>query len=77
MYEEIAKKIAGATQDGNKTSMFHLQVLKNAHLLAGVDPVEFCRLVGVRDSYKTEFHKMIKVAELMKRQGIKWTEPEG
>ena len=65
MYDEIAKQIANATRDGNKTSMFHLQVLKNAHHLAGVNPLEFCRPVGVKDSYKTEFHKMMKVAELM------------
>ena len=71
MYEEIAKQIKGATQDGNKTAMFHLQVLRNAHHLAGVEPLEFCRHVGARDSYVTEFHKMIKVAKLMEKHGIK------
>ena len=70
MYEDIAKQIASAALDGDKTSMFHLQVLKNAHLLTGVDPVQFCRLVGARDSYKTEFSKMMKLAKLMERNGI-------
>lgn len=77
MYEEIAKQIASATHDGNKTAMFHLQVLKNAHHLAGVEPLEFCRQVGAKDSYVTEFHKMIKVAKLMEQHGIKFTELNG
>ena len=77
MYEEIAKQIANAALNREKSAMFHLQVLKNARHLRGVNPVEFCRLVGVEDSYKVEFSKMIKLAELMERQGIKLTEPRG
>ncbi len=75
MYEEIAKQIKAATADGSKSAMFHFQVLKNAHLLSGVNPAEFCRVVGVPDSYKVEFYKMIKVAKLMEQQGIELTEP--
>ena len=71
MYEEIAEQIREATDDGNKTAMFHLQVLKNAHLLADIDPVDFCRKVEARDSYKVEFQKMIKRARLLKSQGLK------
>lgn len=70
MYSEIADRIKSATLSGNKTSMFHLQVLLHAKQLADVDPVEFCRLVGAQDSYKTEFRKMLKVAELMEQEGI-------
>ena len=74
MYEEIAKQIKDATSAGNKSAMVHFQVLKNAHLLADVEPVEFCRKVGMRDSYAVEFYKMLKVARIMQQQGIGFTD---
>ena len=77
MYEEIAKQIKNASHDRNKSAMFHFQVLKNAHLLANVEPVEFCRQVGMNDSYVTEFNKMLKVAKIMQQQGIKFMETQG
>jgi hypothetical protein len=75
MYEEIAKQIERAARDHNKDAMFHLQLLKNARHLAGVDPLDFCRRVGARDSYKREFQRMIKVAELMEQLGIQLIGP--
>lgn len=74
MYDEIARQIKRATPSGNKTSMFHLQVLLNAKQLADVDPVQFCLLVGAQESYKTEFRKMLKLAELMETEGITLTQ---
>ncbi len=75
MYEEIAKRIAEGYDNGNMTAVFHFQVLKNAHLLTGVDPIEFCKRVGVKDSYQAEFRKMINVAKLMAQLGVELTDP--
>ncbi len=73
MYEEITKQIKLAELQGQKIAMFHLQVLKNAEQLDGVDAVEFCRKVGMKDSFATEYRKMVSLAKLMKQQGIQLT----
>jgi hypothetical protein len=70
MFEAIAKKIHDAATNNTKIAMFHLQVLQNAQDLANVDPIEFCRMVKVRESYATEFRKMLSLARLMQKQGI-------
>ena len=69
--ERIKRQIADASPDHKKAAMFHYSVLVNASELQGVDPVEFCRDVGVQDSYATEFRKMIKLAELIGHMGMK------
>lgn len=74
MYEEIAKRIAEGYDNRNMTAVFHFQVLKNAHLLAGVDPIEFCKRVGVQESYQAEYRKMMSVAKLMAQLGVELTE---
>lgn len=69
MFEEIAREIHLAATDGHKTAMLHFLVLKHAHHLANVDATEFCRLVGIQESYATEFRKMLSLARLLERQG--------
>lgn len=69
MITQMAKKIREAERGGQKIAMFHYLVLKNAEKLKGLDAVAFCRDVGVRESYATEFRKMISLAKLMKEQG--------
>jgi hypothetical protein len=44
-------------------------VLVNAEELKDHDAVAFCKEIGVRVSYATEFRKMISLARLMKEQG--------
>ena len=68
---EIRKRIEAATPTHDKTAMFHYSVLTNAVELRGIDPVEFCRGVGMLDSYAVEFRKMIKLAEVFKQMGMK------
>ncbi len=70
MYEEIAKQIKMASLDRTKSAMFHFQVLKHADSLAGVNAVEFCRQVGMPDSFAIEFRKMLNVAQVMKQQKV-------
>ena len=69
MYEEIARLIRQAERDGNKIAMFHYQVLINANELADVDAHDFCHRVGMKDSFATEFRKMLALAKLMKQLG--------
>ncbi|GEM_PF-6470734 len=55
MYDEIARKIREAARERNKMGMFHFQVLINAKQLEDVNPTDFCRAVGVPDSFTVEF----------------------
>jgi hypothetical protein len=68
MFDDIASRIHQAAHKSNKIAMFHLQVLTHARELANIDPVEFCHLVGVPESYATEFRKMLKLARLMESE---------
>lgn len=69
MIEEIRNQIHQAETEGNKIAMFHYQVLINARELTNYDPVEFCHLVNVPESYKTEFRKMLSLSRLLHEQG--------
>jgi hypothetical protein len=69
IYGEIAKQVHEAAKYGNKIAMFHYQVLMNAPQLGDVDPIDFCRDIGVPDSYATEFRKILSLARLIQEQG--------
>ena len=71
MIEEIKAAVQAAAGTNQKIAMFHFQVLKNAHELEGVDPKAFCREIGVRESYATEFTKMISLARVINEQGMR------
>ncbi len=71
MIEQIKAAVHGAVGDKQKLATFHLQVLKNADELAGINAKGFCKEVGVRESYASEFRQMMALARLMKEQGIK------
>jgi hypothetical protein len=70
MYSEIKAEIQAAALEDAKMSMFHFQVLKNAHDLNSDDPVEFCNRVGVPESYATEFRKMLALAQQIRGHGL-------
>lgn len=69
MISEITRNVRMAADTGQKIAMFHYQVLVNAEKLKGLDPVAFCKDVGVPETYATEFRKMISLAKLMKEEG--------
>ena len=73
MSDEIKAAVHAAAGSKQKTAMFHLQILTHADELEGVDPVAFCNELGLTDAYATEFRKMLKLARLMKEQGIRIT----
>jgi len=73
MIQEIKAAISRAADRNQKIAMFHYQVLKNASELEGLDAKAFCREIAVRETYATEFAKMIALARLMREEGAKLT----
>jgi len=71
MIKEIRQAVQDAALGKQKIAMFHFQVLKNAAALESVDPASFCREIGVPDTYKTEFTKMLGLARIMRQQGVR------
>lgn len=71
MIEEIKRSVHAAAEDNQKIAMFHLQILKNAAELEGMNPEAFCQELGVPITYATEFRKMLGLARLMKEQGLR------
>ena len=69
VYDDIARQISQASKNRRKSAMFHYQVLVNADKLAEEDPVNFCRAVGMNESYATEFRKMLQLSRLIKQMG--------
>ncbi len=71
MIEEISKAVHDAALGNQKMAMFHFQVLKNAVALGNVAAESFCREIGVPETYKTEFTKMLGLARVMRQQGVR------
>lgn len=71
MIQRIREAVRDSATRNQKIAMFHLQVLLNADELRDYDPVEFCRQIGVPESYKTEFRKMISLRRLMTDEGVR------
>lgn len=66
---KIVKEIKEAEKGKKKIAMFHFQTLIHADEFQGVDAIQFCRDVGMRDSFATEFRKMIKLSQIIKEEG--------
>lgn len=71
MIGEIKKAVHDAAAANQKIAMFHLQILKNAAELEGMNPEAVCKELAVPATYATEFRKMLSLARLMKEQGIR------
>lgn len=67
--KKIAEKIKEAEIKKQKIAMFHFQALIHAEKFQGVDATQFCRDVGIRDSFATEFRKMMSLAQIIKEEG--------
>ncbi|UOQ54611.1 HTH-like domain-containing protein [Hymenobacter cellulosivorans] len=71
LFTQISLAIEQAALANQKVAMLHLQVLKHADELAAVSPKDFCEAVGLQDSYKAEYSKMLKLASVMKQENLK------
>jgi hypothetical protein len=69
--EEIGDAVREAARAKQKIATFHFQILKNAAVLENVHAGDFCRAINVPKTYTTEFGKMLAVARLMKRHGLR------
>ena len=68
---EWTRQIRQAELDGAKIAMFHYIVLSNAEQLQHENPKQFTLAVGMKESFHTEFSKMIALAKLMGALGVK------
>lgn len=71
MIEEIRQAVHDAALGKQKIAMFHFQVLKNATALESIDAASFCRQIGVPNTYKTEFTKMLSLARIIRQHGVR------
>lgn len=70
---EWTRQIKQAELNGAKIAMFHYIVLSNAEQLQHENPTQFTLSVGMKESFHTEFKKMIALAKLMKSMGTTLT----
>ena len=77
--DKIKNNLINSEREGNKTAEFHYQILINADELKDInadelkdiDAEEFCQKLSLTDGYKSEFRKMIKLANHIKSKGKK------
>lgn len=74
LVNSIRDAVHAAAAGNQKIAMFHFQILKNAETLDTVSPEAFCAAVGVPDTYKTEFRKMLSLAKVIRQQGLRFSE---
>ena len=58
-----------AEREKKKAATFHCLVLLHAEELVEYGGKDFCRDVGAKETYKTEFAKMIAVARRLREMG--------
>ncbi len=66
----IKQQVASAALEKNKDAVNMYLVVKHADQLSDIDPVDFANAIGRRDSYATEFRKGLKLAKVIKEQGL-------
>lgn len=71
MYEQIREEIKNAAAQQQKVAMLHLQVLLHADQLKEIDAHSFCRSVGLPSSYMSEYSKMLGLARLIEKHGMR------
>ncbi len=70
LIETIKTALDTARDNRTKTATFHSMILIHAKELEDRDALDFCRKVGVEDVWKTEFHKMISAARMLRELGF-------
>lgn len=67
---QIKEATEAARENGNYTAELHLQIIKHSDVLQNLSGKEFCDALGISDSYKVEFNKMINIAPRLKTSGL-------
>ena len=68
-FAHFKKAIDSAPRNGY-VAEFHLQVLKYADELEGISGKEFCQRLGVGPAWGTEFAKMRKISDRLRKAGL-------
>ena len=69
IFAAIRKALAEAPQ-GQRSQVMHLQMIKYAIQLGDIDGAEFCREVGLKESFKSELAKMRKITSHLISAGL-------
>lgn len=69
IYESIRKAINQSPRNGYVAEL-HLQVIKYADHFEGVSGKEFCEYLDLNPSWGTEFTKMKKIAQRLRKAGL-------
>ena len=66
---KISKEIEKASESDERTAMFHFQIFFNADELKDVSARDFCKAVGMQETFKVEYKKMLNLREMLAKQG--------
>lgn len=69
LLERIKSELQVAEREKRKMATFLSLVLIHANELRTLDPSEFCAQVGVPDSYRAEFQKMLAAERALAGMG--------
>lgn len=69
VFEAIKRAIEAAPRNAYVAEL-HLQVLKHADELDGITGKEFCEKLGLNASWGTEFAKMRKISDRLRKAGL-------
>lgn len=69
LIEQIKEALQIAEREKRKMATFLSLVLIHADALRTMDPSEFCAQVGVPDSYRAEFQKMLATEKALAGMG--------
>ncbi len=69
VFEAINRAIEAAPRNSYVAEL-HLQVLKYADELDGVTGKEFCEKLGLKSSWGTEYAKMRKISDRLRKAGL-------
>lgn len=63
-------ELAKEKDDGAKTAEMHMQFLINSSELESLNTTDIITYVGLKDAYKTELSKMLKLYKHLQMNGI-------
>jgi hypothetical protein len=70
LLRHIKGEVAKAALERNKDGVNMYLVVKYADQLKDINPIDFASAIGRKESYKTEFAKGLKLAQIIKERGL-------
>ena len=66
---KIKTEIENASESDERTAMFHFQIFMNANKLQDVSARDFCKAIGMHETFKVEYKKMLNLRQMLAKQG--------